>query len=312
MKTKHWILTSLIVIIGLGFFHFSSITTDESSKIKLVASTPCDEPIKSIFEIPSDLTVDFIRWNLNLKNTKSENPTFTLNIVYGESKPNTLGFKVNHEKSIEGEFKIYKNKGKLEGEIFELVSKKLKTEILMIKLTDNIFHLLTPEKQLMIGNGGWSYTLNRKEPLNKTSVDLPALKIISDIPDDTARQITFDGRTPCLDFAKENNLTVQSDCFKLKWKLILNRDPKTLEPTIYTLHRTNSRENLITGKWRIVKGTTSNPNTVIYQLDPDKPSQCISLLLGDENVAFFLHKDNNLFIGNENFSYTLNKRQKHN
>lgn len=28
------------------------------------------------------------------------------------------------------------------------------------------------------------------------------------------------------------------------------------------------------------------------------------------NVAFFLNKDNEFFTGNENFSYTLNKRQK--
>ena len=104
MKAKHWILTGLIVFIGLAFF--SSIAADESFEIKFVASTPCDEQIKSIFKIPSDIKVDFIRWDLNLKNTKSENQTFILNIVYGESKPNTLGFKVNHEKTIEGEFKI--------------------------------------------------------------------------------------------------------------------------------------------------------------------------------------------------------------
>ena len=67
----------------------------------------------------------------------------------------------------------------------------------------------------------------------------------------------------------------------------------------------------MTGKWTIIKGIQSNPKAVIYQLDPDKPEQSISLLLGDENVAFFLHKDNQLFTGNEDFSYTLNKRQKH-
>jgi hypothetical protein len=312
MKAKNWILTSLTLFIGLGFLHFRSMSSDISSEINLVASTPCDEQIKSILALSPNSVVDFVRWDLILKNAKTKNSTFTLKIVYGESQPNTLGFKNNGEtKYLEGECKISQFKKGIYGEVYHLISEKLTAEILIVKLNDNIFHLLTPEKQLMVGNGGWSYTLNRKEPIDNTSVDLPALTILSDLPLDTARQIIFDGRTPCLDFAKENNLTVASDCFKLKWKLILNKDPKTLLPTVYTLHRTNSRENLITGKWRILKGTSSNPGAVIYQLDPDKPDRSISLLLGDENVAFFIHKDNNLFTGNENFSYTLNKRQKH-
>jgi hypothetical protein len=210
---------------------------------------------------------------------------------------------------IGGEYTISQNKETVNREIYHLKSAKLPTEILIIKLSDNIFHLLTPQKQLMVGNGGWSYTLNRKEPITDVSTDLPALKIVSDLPEDTAQQIIFDGRTPCLDIAKEKNISVTPDCFKLKWKLILNKDPKTLKPTTYVLRRTNSRATDIQGKWTIKKGVASNPNAIIYQLDPDKPEQSISLLLGDENVVFFLHKGNDLFTGNEDFSYTLNRRQ---
>jgi hypothetical protein len=64
----------------------------------------------------------------------------------------------------------------------------------------------------------------------------------------------------------------------------------------------------ITGTWSITKGTESNPDAIIYQLDPDKPNQTISLLVGDENILYFLHKNQELFIGNGDFSFTLNKR----
>lgn len=276
-----------------------------------MASTPGDELIKSLLAISPETKVDFIRWNLTLKNAKAGKQLFLLNITYGESQPNTLGFINDGEnKSIEGEYYILQEQGRINGDVYHLKSAKLVAEILMVKLSDNIFHLLTPEKKLMVGNGGWSYTLNRKERINDGSGDLPLFSILSDLPEDTSRQIIFDGRTPCLDFAKENSLTVTSDCFKLKWKLILNKDPQTFQPTTYILRRTNSRESDLTGKWTIIKRIQSNRNAVIYQLDPDKPEQSISLLLGDENVVFFLNKNNQLFTGDGDFSYTLNKRQK--
>lgn len=295
-----------------GFYSCETQTKNlPFDNINLVASTPGDEQIKSILAISPDKIVDFIRWDFHLTGTKSGKQIFALTITYGESQPNTTGFKNGGEKkSIEGKYSITNDNRYINGEIYHLKSAQLPTEILMVKLSDNLFHLLTPQNHLMIGNGGWSYTLNRKDPLTHVSENLPALRILKDMPEDTARQIIFDGRTPCLDFAKENNLTVAPDCIKLKWKLILNKDPQTLQPTTYTLHRTTNRESDITGKWTIINGMPLNPQAVIYQLDPDKPEQSVFLLLGDENVAFFLDKDKQLFIGNENFSYTLNKRQK--
>jgi hypothetical protein len=64
----------------------------------------------------------------------------------------------------------------------------------------------------------------------------------------------------------------------------------------------------ITGTWTIIKGIQSNPDAVVYQLDPDKPKESFFLLVAGENILFFLHQDKSLFVGNENFSFTLNKR----
>lgn len=291
------------IILYLGLNSSCSWASDKNDKILLVGCTPGDDLIKSQLGIPNETIIDFIKWDLAFDDLN--NNTFVLNIVYGESQPNTLGFKEGgQKKSYQGKYYISKNNG---NEIYRLKSSGFQAEIEMMKLNANIFHLLTPQKQLMIGNGGWSYTLNNKTP-NENNYPLPTLTNSISILKDTSSQVIYDGRTPCQDFAVENNLTVNQSCFKLKWKLILNKDPKTLQPTTYTLKRTNSRESDITGNWAIIKGTTPNPDAIILQLDHDKPNQTISLFVGDENVLFFLHKDKNLFIGNDNFSFTLNKR----
>ncbi|MFN8358023.1 MAG: hypothetical protein U0Y10_26410 [Spirosomataceae bacterium] len=289
-----------LLLLGLNSSFFSVF--DKHGNVLLAACTPGGDLIKSQLSIPNETKIDFIKWDLTF-NTQN---TFVLNIVYGESQPNTLGFKQGgQKKSYQGEYRISKDNG---NEIYHLKSSSFQTGISMIKLNANVFHLLTPQKQLMVGNGGWSYTLNNITP-NKNIYPLPTLANSTAILSDTSLQIIYDGRTPCQDFAEENNLTVSQSCFKLKWKLILNRDPKTLQPTTYTLKRTNSRETDIKGNWTIIKELEPNQNAIVLQLDPDKPNQTISLLVGDENVLFFLHKDKNLFVGNDNFSFTLNKRQ---
>lgn len=299
MKNLKLFTYSVFSFLILGLNSSFSCTSDENGKILLSACTPGDDLIKSQLSIPNETKIDFIKWDLTFENQN----TFVLNIVYGESQPNTLGFKQGgQKKSYQGEYRVSKDNG---NEIYHLKSSEFQTEISLIKLNANIFHLLTPQKRLMAGNGGWSYTLNSKNP-NKNDYPLPTLTNSTVILSDTSLHVIYDGRTPCQDFATENDLTVNQSCFKLKWKLTLSKDPKTLQPTTYALKRTNSRETDITGNWKIIKGIASNPNAILFQLDPDKPNQTISLFVGDENVLFFLHKDKNLFIGNDNFSFTLN------
>lgn len=285
-------------------FTSSCSANDEPSEIVLIASTPGDELIKSLLTIPSDTKVDFIRWNLTLKTKNANQYYFVLNIAFGETQPNTLGFKRGGEKrSFQGIYSVSESQNKnINREIYRLKSDKLPTGIIMVKLNDNIFHLLTPQNQLMIGNGGWSYTLNRKEPIK--SVVLPS----STLTKDTSLQVIFDGRTPCHQFAKDNDLPVDPDCFKLKWKIILNKEAGTLLPTTYLLKTTFNRETDMEGKWEIIRGIPSNPNAVIYQLYLDKQDKFFSLLVGDDNVLFFLNKDNVPYVGNGDFSFTLNKR----
>jgi hypothetical protein len=176
----------------------------------------------------------------------------------------------------------------------------------ILKLSDNVFHLLTGEKKLLTGNGGWTYTLNREYPVKENKVALVSFTNSAEFKG--ATEVIYDGRTPCLQFAKDNNLTVPKDCIKLKWRLILYRDPVSLLPTTYLLKRINRREDILQGRWTIEKEQSFGLNAFIIRLDPDKPDQSISLLAGDENVLFFLNKKKKLYTGNGDFSFTLNKK----
>jgi hypothetical protein len=276
----------------------------------LVGSTPGDKVMKSILGIPASMNIDFIRWNLSLMDRDTTPAKFTLSIVYGISQPNTTGFMGGGKKRmIKGTYTVSKEGNeKIHGEIFKLKSYQIPKIISIVKLDENLFHLLTPTNELMVGNGGWSYSLNRKE-LIKHNSPLPALTNANTFLHDTARQVTFDGRTPCQSFANDHQWNVLSDCFKLKWRLILNRDTVTHDPTTYTARKVvDNAPKDVTGNWVFKKGVPGNPNVSIIELDPGKGKESISLLVGDQNVLFFLDSEYKLYTGNSDFSYTLNRK----
>jgi hypothetical protein len=288
-------LTTILSLVALVYTF-----AKEPSSINLVGSTPADSLITSQLSIQPGTKIDFIHWNLVLKNQT----IFILNITFGESKPNTLGFlEGGQSKHFTGKYTISKIGNKT---IFCLTSGELK--ISLLKLHDNLYHLLKENNELMIGNGGWSYTLNNKNAF-KLNDTLPYLITQENIKEETSVKVIYDGRTPCKEFADEHKIKVSDDCFKLKWKLTLHRDSVTFAPTIYSIRKVEDNVlKEITGNWVIIKGTKKNPCATLFQLDPNKPDQSISLFVADDNILLFLHKDESFFVGNEHFSFTLNKR----
>jgi hypothetical protein len=115
----------------------------------------------------------------------------------------------------------------------------------------------------------------------------------------------FDGRTPCQEMARELHVKARPECTKIKWRVTLFQDSVTHTPTTYKLEGFVYRNPAREGKWAIIKGTASNPNAEVIQLDFDKPQQSIYLLKGDDNVLFFLDSSRGLMVGNEHFGYTL-------
>jgi hypothetical protein len=117
----------------------------------------------------------------------------------------------------------------------------------------------------------------------------------------------FSGRTPCREVARQLKHPVAVDCMKLKWKLTLNQDPKTFNPTTFKMRGTLFRDFDREGKWAILQGRPADANATIYRLDFDKVEKPLFLLKVDDNILFFLHNDGSLMVGNSDFSYTLNR-----
>ena len=117
----------------------------------------------------------------------------------------------------------------------------------------------------------------------------------------------FDGRVRCQETARMLKLTVHDSCEKLKWSFTFNQDPKTHQPTTYSLRGSLFRNQAREGKWAIIKGTKDDPKASVIQLDPDKPDQSIFLLRGDDNVLFILDGNKELMVGDDYLSYTFNR-----
>ena len=112
----------------------------------------------------------------------------------------------------------------------------------------------------------------------------------------------FDGRFPCAEILKDWHQPIRPECEKMKWSLTLYQDPTTHQPTTYRLNR-GVRE----GRWAIVRGTKTDPEAIVYQLDSDQPKVSVYLLKGDDNVLFVLDQERNYRVGDSYLSYTLNR-----
>ena len=120
----------------------------------------------------------------------------------------------------------------------------------------------------------------------------------------------FEGRTPCMELSRKLRSGLPPDCDHLKWQLILYRDTLTLAPTTYQLMTEMFDRRPLKGRWRITKGTKTDPAAVVYAFDYGVPGESLFLEKGDENVLFILDENRAFRTGNLDFSYTLNRVQK--
>jgi hypothetical protein len=133
-------------------------------------------------------------------------------------------------------------------------------------------------------------------------------KVISGFTSYTADvALVYVGKTPCREISGDIGLNYSSDCLKLKWKLTLYRNSKSLKPTTYILQTTFNRQKDITGTWSIEIMRDNGVEYPVYKLHRVWNDKNLTLLVGDENVLFFLDPSGNLYQGNEEFSYTLNR-----
>lgn len=125
----------------------------------------------------------------------------------------------------------------------------------------------------------------------------------------TDRQLLgmFDGRTPCQELAQYLETPVNSECIKIKWRLFLYLHPDSQNSGTYELLGfVYEKKNPRLGKWHTTKGTKTNPDAIVYQLDYEgkKP---ILLQKGGNNILFFLDDEKSIMVGNRDFSFALNR-----
>lgn len=289
MKNNKLLLLALIFCFGF--------TSQKETQTEIwVGSTPCSDELKVKLGINEKDSVDFIRWDLRLIDSKR----FTLTIHYGISKPNTLGFITGGEhKSFDG--MVLKSKSNQGPAILTLHSPLLKSNINFAALSSHVYHFLNEQNKLMVGNGGWSYSLSNKDSV-RVSENLP--RNISPLDFNIENStLTFVGRTPCEPVNSEYNLALSESCLKIKWLMKLYVDPVTKRPTSFHWSRTGNRTSLIEGTWSIEKIN----DAVICHFRLRKPFEAMDLVVVDENILYFLDKNHNLMAGDENFSFALNR-----
>jgi hypothetical protein len=196
--------------------------------------------------------------------------------------------------------------------VYRLFTDETLPAVSFLRLTDGLLHVLTADRTLMVGNGAWSYTLNRTDNQPSHSrrpsgspPEPPPRPPIPPAPAGSTVLGVFDGRLPCHPIVLEITRTAPyPGCMKVKSRLTLYQGATTGEPTSYLYMGVSTFRE---GAWTIVRGTTFDPGATVYQLHLHASDQTMSFLRVDENHLFLMDGAGNLLVGNALFSYTLSR-----
>jgi hypothetical protein len=167
-----------------------------------VGSTPCAELIRTQLAIPRDATVGLIEWELTLTEATGSRgaATYHLRYKFGQTRPNQPGLDATAA-SLErrGTWRLEAAAPRQPASGVVVLDNGLS----LLKVTDTILHALAPDRSLMVGNGGWSYTLSRRDAI-EPDVDPGLTAADPGDPDGTTSRATgaavfgiFDGRGRC-------------------------------------------------------------------------------------------------------------------
>jgi hypothetical protein len=131
----------------------------------------------------------------------------------------------------------------------------------------------------------------------------------------------FIATTPCDDVSKKLlHIPLDTKYAMMKWRLELNQDPATLNPTTYKLvvkygmDKQGSRDFAegaqtieLKGKWTLEKKFTGNAAVIVYILSDESASASLSFLQVGSNLLHLLDEDHHPVVGTGAWSYTLNR-----
>ena len=279
MDKSYFMLTAFFPWLIILASHFNHSTSKSYT-----GSTPANATVvRDFLNIARTDSVDFIRWELQLNNKE-----FGLNCNYGIGKPNTNGF-YDGGKTIQlkGKFIVSGN---------DIVLQNAGKLLRMVELNEDLLHIADNSERLLVGTGGWSYTLNSLSPLHSSHVNLKAK--MSTVID----SLVYVGRTPC---DVPGVVEPGKQCNKLKWKITFYPISNSLHYGQYKILGTAYRtQNGKTGTWRMIDGKGGG---IVYELNNDQEKNYIHLVKLDEQLLVFSDGEGKLLVGNRDFSYTINR-----
>ncbi|MGD9854481.1 MAG: hypothetical protein AB7U20_05960 [Planctomycetaceae bacterium] len=276
-----------------------------------IGSTPCDG-VRSLLDIPkTDL---HLQWQLTLlTDPQTQKPaSYQFRGHYHTPVPGGRPSDTqDHLVEKSGRWSITKGTpARADAVVYELEGLPA-----LCVITQDVLHLLHEDRTLMLGGGGWSYSLSREEAAEEPGNRLLALAATGNdsyrlSPLATGPSVfgIFNGRTPYNGINRVLGRPENPAGLKAKWRLTLLQDPDTQAPTTYQLDGTFYRGNPRKGVWTIEQGTASDPAAVVYHLHAAGGERPMLLLKGDDNVLFMLDQSWTPLVGHADFSYTLNRR----
>jgi hypothetical protein len=132
---------------------------------EFVGSTPCTALPREFLKIPSNAACECIRWQLTLHagDVAGSEGTFVLVTIHGMSETNGTGFFNGGTKTeTTGQWRTTSGqRANPRAMVYQLQATDPHRSLSLVKIDENLLHLLTYEGRLMVGNDSWSFTLNR-------------------------------------------------------------------------------------------------------------------------------------------------------
>lgn len=281
---------------------------------EFAGSTPCGPDVRAfVGGLSAEAPCHAVTWKLTLDAPENGRGAWRLTAVYGvppASNPNAMvdGPRV----SIDGTWTSDATAGRDGRVTYRLSTGTPQRTLSFAKVADGLVHVLDARGRLMIGTAGWSYTLNdatRAERPGNPSLATDMSYKISPVSTGSLVFAVFEGRTPCAGISRAIGLRENSGCLKVKWRVTLYQNPQSSAPATYKIEGTLYRQQPREGSWRVVRGVASDPNAVVYQLDPTPTEGAILLLRADDNILYFLNAQKQALIGTVDYSYTLNRAE---
>lgn len=277
---------------------------------KFVGGTPREKEVMMFLGVPESKEWE-CNWTLELFEDAKHTPT-TYRIVaeYGPYSFQTPKDEQRRESKIrEGKWSFGKLARSPHWRTIELEGGQK-----LLEVSKNVLHFLGAKDELIVGHGGWSYSLHRADAAEKrgdwhlarAKPESEVTYTIGPLATGAGVHAVFEGRTPYKGIAGQLGLPWDEGCLKAKWRLTLFQDEKSKTPSEYKIEGSLFKATPREGKWRMEKGAEGAPFKVVLEATKTQPE--LVLLLIDDDVAFVTAKSSEPRVGNSEFSYTLNRK----